>query len=1017
MKKNKEGIMKKKVNNIEYVLKDGQATVVGPSKKVLSGHIVLPKSVTYFGKKYSVTRIDCYAFKDCDLLTLITIPDSVTSIGGGAFLGCSSLESFIVEKGNTVYHSERNCLIETESKTLIVGCKNSVIPSDGSVTSIGDSAFQNCSALTSIIIPDSVTNIASGAFSGCSGLKSITIPFVGGSMKTASDTYQYPFGYIFGTSSYEGGVSAQQYYYDSSTSSTTNSYYYIPSSLKSVTVTGGNILRGAFYNCSALESITIGGSVASIGDSAFDGCSSLKKVYISDIAAWCAIDFGNTSANPLSNGAALYLNGELVTSLDIPDSVTSIGDYAFYNCDSLTSIVIPDSVTSIGDSAFDGCTKLIQKENGVSYVDKWVIDVDSSLTQVQLRDNTVGIADGAFSGCRSLESIIVEEGNTVYHSEGNCLIKTDSKTLVLGCKNSIIPSDGSVTSIGKYAFKGCDSLTSMTIPDSVTSIGYGAFSHCSSLTGITIPDSVKSIGDGAFFWCASLESITIPDSVKSIGDGAFCQCASLKSITIPDSVKSIGDDAFSLCASLKSITIRGSVTSIGDRAFGLCSSLTSINIPDSVTSIGDWAFSHCSSLTSITIPDSVTSIGDYAFSSCSSLTSITIPNSVKSIGSSAFFGCSSLTSIVIPDSVTRIGNSAFSCCNSLESITLPFVRAKLNGSTNTGFSYIFSLPIGSGIWGVPSSLKKVVITGGTSIGDSAFFGCSGLTSITIPDGVTSIGHHAFFGCSGLTSITIPDSVTRIGYSAFSGCSGLTSITIGNGVTSIGYSAFSGCDSLKEVHISDIAAWFAIHASSMYSNFTCPESPLCYGAALYLNGEIVTSLEIPDSVTSIGAGALTGCGSLTSITIPDSVTSIGIGAFARCSSLESIVVEAGNTVYHSEGNCLIRTASKTLIAGCKNSVIPSDGSVTRIDDRAFSGRSSLTSITIPGSVTRIGDNAFTYCRSLTNINFQGSMKQWKAIDKESLWNYGTGSYTVTCKDGKLDKNDNQRSKIAFCKRYL
>ena len=357
---------------------------------------------------------------------------------------------------------------------------------------------------------------------------------------------------------------------------------------------------------------------------------------------------------------------------------------------------------------------------------------------------------------------------------------------------------------------------------------------------------------------------------------------------------------------LKTLIIPDGVRRIGERAFFKCSSLMSISIPNSVTSIGWFAFNGCSSLSSINIPDSVTSIGSGAFRNCSSLTSIIIPDGVTSIGEYAFFGCSSLTSVNIPDGVTSIGECAFFGCSSLTSIT------------------------------IPDSV--------TSIGNKAFYHCDSLTSINIPDGVTSIGKGVFFWCSSLTSITIGGGVTSIGEDAFCWCDLLKSITIPEGVTSIGDSAFNDCSSLKEVHISDIAAWCSIDFEGVFAN------PLLNFAALYLNGELVTSLEIPDGVTSIGNFAFSGCISLTSITIPDGVTSIGEYAFAGCIS--------------------------------------------------------LTSITIPDGITSIGEYAFTACGSLESINFQGSMAQWKAIYKGTEWNSNTGSFTITCTDGVLDKYGNQ-----------
>ena len=360
--------------------------------------------------------------------------------------------------------------------------------------------------------------------------------------------------------------------------------------INTVNISNGITRIGDYaFNGLGITSITIPDSVTSIGVDAFyylKTYSLERSIYINSFKKWCEIDFENYYSNPMSGGSELYLNNFLIKEIKIPNNITNINDYTFCGCRSLTSVTIPDSVTSIGEGAFRDCTN----------------------------------------------------------------------------------------------------LTSIAIPDSVTRIGEFTFSGCESLKSITIPDSVTSIGP-AFYGCKSLTCITIPDSVTRIGEFTFSGCESLKSITIPDSVTSIGREAFSGCESLTSITIPDCVTSIGNGAFYGCKSLTSITIPDSVTSIGEGAFRNCKSLTSITIPDSVASIGDYTFASCTSLTSITIPDSVTSIGENAFYYCYSLKSITIPDSVTSIGEDAFMYCYNLTIYGYKNTAAE-EYALNNGFKFI-----------------------------------------------------------------------------------------------------------------------------------------------------------------------------------------------------------------------------------------------------------------------------------------------------------------------------------------
>ena len=808
-----------------------------------------------------VTTIAKDGFANMSTMKTLTIPSSISHMYAGAFYNCTNLTSVVTH------------------------------------ASLGDSAFYNCTSLSQVTFGENAVRIGTSAFYGCKSLTSITL---GGGIK------------------YVGGGAFSEC-----------------ANLASIKL-GKNIKTmgdNAFYRCGSLKEIHV--------DAVEDWCQISFEMR--------RIEYEYYNSNPLCFGAKLYINGSIATDIVIPEGTTVIGQYAFIMCKSITSVSLPSTLTEIGIGAFYQCVNLkdVEVAHGVSEIKSHAFYGCSKIKNINIPNSITTIGMCAFLGCNSLESItipnsVAEMAGLVFDECRLLIIYCEAEKnpgwagmnwngtcpVIWDCNNNNVASNGNIYAEidnTRYALRNGEAKlivflgenTEIEIPASVTyngeeyaviSIETGAFRGCQNITRVTIPESVTTISSDAFRYCSSLTSVEIPSSVTYIGSYAFSDCP-IREATIPalacsgiknsalESViiisgESISASAFNGCTSLKTVKISDSVTSIEMNAFNGCTNLERLEISNSITSIGSKAFTGCSKLvyneddfgcylgneenpyvvlvkaknmllTSYEINEKTKIIYYGAFWGCSGMTSIEIPSGVASIGESAFYKCSNLASIEIPSSVISIGDSAFSDCRLMTSV----------------------------IFADGSQL--------TSIGKLAFENCYGIESIVIPDGVTSIGDSVFSMCRKLKSVKIPSSVTTMGYlfsgceiteaiipatlcsqvknsslervviisgeriddSAFSGCEKLVSIEIAGSVTSIGASAFKSCQKLNSVTFAEDSQLTSI------------------GESAFLNCTSLTEINIPSSLTSIGNCAFELCRGLTSITISANVVTVGYRVFS------------------------------------------------------------------------------------------------------------------------------------------
>ena len=919
-----------------------------------TGDVVIPLTVSHNDTVFSVTSISSNAFNGSGGLTSVSIPNSVTSLGVGAFYGCNVLRSINLDPMNPNFVFADGILF-TKSKSQIIFCltsKTGKIEIPQTVTTIGTGAFYECNGITSVSIPNSVASIGLQAFYNCTGVATVDI---GDSLNTGSQN-----DIIIQSTAFTG--------------------------CSGLTTLHLNLPLAAYYNpfqnLSTLKTLAIGNSVTTINYITFSTLSGLSKVTLGRadlspviISVSLGAFSGSANLNSLNLNCNLqipnYITGAVspfssISSLSIGDKVTSIGDYALIGSKNLKNISVSNAVTSIGSSAFAGCTQV---------------------TGIILGSSVAKLGTGVFTGCSSLLNINVNSSNTSYSSINGVLFSVDKRTLILyPCgRSGVFEIPLTVKTIGASAFLSCTGLQSIIIPQAITSIQSSAFTGCSGLTNVTIghADSISTavvaVSGDAFTNCTGIatlalnKTISFPDGdnspfrnlaalttlyagngVSAITDFTFSGCTGLTFVRLgqknSDGINdiNISGSAFYGCknfsslelnrsvdvtfyetspfASIKDLRIGNGTISIGNQSFFQCTNLASVSYSSTSLNIGNYAFQGCNKISSF-IFSGIKTLGQGAFYDCTSLKTITIPTNIKIIQPYTFQGCTALISVSLNDSISKIGENAFYGCSGLTNLTIPKITKSIDASAFAECSGISSLTLGSSL---------------VTIGSSVFSGCLSLSSLNIPASLRTIGESAFQNCKGLLQLYIPSTLTNVNSGAFTGCTGITTITIGEKdnpgyMLILGISPFSGCSSVTSLILNKVIV--DDPSSSPFMSLTSLVTVTISNRVTQLNTfafygcSKITSLTIPNSVTSIGAAAFNGCTSLTSIKLPDSITSLGNSMFYGCSKLLSIS-------------------------------IPS--TVSAIGNYAFYQCSRLSSIQLPKNVVAIGGVAFVGCTSLTEF---------------------------------------------------
>ena len=867
--------------------------------------VTIPDGVTIVGNS---------AFERNTSLTAVVLPDSVVTIGANAFQSCTGLTK-----------AELSSKLEKIANYAFDNCKAlKEIQIPETVTEIGSGAFQYCAGLTELTLPEGLQTIGESAFVGCSGLTRLAIPdgvqsvginafhstnaqlccSMGSRAAEALSRVGYDFytetwklRYTFDSDKQVNGLRAERYL----------------GSDAAVTLPEGTTLIGnsAFKDCAFITSVTLPEKLLSIGNYAFSGCTGLTEIVIPD------------SVTTIGSYAFSGCTG--LTRVVLPAGLTAIPDCCFNNCEKLPGITIPETVTSIGSCAFRYCSALtaITLPQGLQTLGANAFLYCENLPYVDVPDTLESAGYSIASDTTQLRCSIGSSAAYALSKKNNSFYNNG-----YGLCYTYADRDGSVTGLALLKYAGTEA--EVRVPDGVTELLYLSFCSNSAVTSVILPETVVKIGEKAFSECKNLTSVTIPQGIVEIQSYAFLMSPKLKVIDIPDGLQKaawLAEDDVRLRCSFGSsaafalskggnnfcagdfqmrylfdddgnrnglrlnkylgtdteVTVPEEVTETGS-AFKDCKTVTKVVLPAGLTKLESDIFSGCTALKEIAIPEGVTSIGNGAFRDCEALTELALPQGLKKIESYAFIGCTGLSYIDIPDGVETIDGYIVNEPTQLR-CTLGSSAAIALSKSDNGFC-VDGLRL---CYGFDDDGNTNGLTAKRYLGSE--------TEVTVPDGVDSIGDSAFYGCKGLTKLALPQGLKEIGVNAFLGCEGLSYIDIPDGVEKVNGRIASESIQLRcsigssaAIALSRSDNGFCVDGLRMRYRFDDDGNTNGLTVKRYVGSE--TEVTVPDGVDSIGDSAFYGCTGLTKLALPQGLKEIGGNAFLGCEGLSYIDIPDG-----------------------------------------------------------------------------------------------------------------------------